>query len=112
DRLMDRPPRGEYNSRLDVTFVSHLSGTEPRSISAIAATVVHEGGHDLQPNLRLVTQLLDRTVPESERPLVSAQLQFEREYQGFQLQQRFLQGLAGFRSDDLLNDQRLPKTDD
>ncbi|MGW4460877.1 toxin glutamine deamidase domain-containing protein [Micromonospora sp. NPDC004704] len=113
--------RGFYDSRLGITFVNPTGAarhpvtgesiTVPRPISAIAATVVHEGMHAMQPNMALVSDLVRDSMSGAEARRLVQQLRLEREFQAFSVQQRFMHGLTGFRSSDPQVDPRIPSTD-
>ncbi len=109
--------RGMYDARSGVTVVDTMDQGQRRSVSAVAATIVHESMHALQPNLTLLGDHIqdavrgrpgeDATVTE-----VRARLMFEREYQAFTVQQHFLRGLSGFRERlDESHNLRIPRTD-
>ncbi|MFI6761338.1 toxin glutamine deamidase domain-containing protein [Micromonospora sp. NPDC050417] len=113
--------RGFYDSRLGITFINPTGAarhpvtgesiTVPRPISAIAATVVHEGMHAMQVNMALLSDLARTSLPRAESRRLVQQLRLEREFQAFSVQQRFMHGLAGFRSPDPQVDPRIPSTD-
>ncbi|WP_165440834.1 phosphotransferase [Candidatus Protofrankia datiscae] len=104
-------PRGFYDPEVGVTFVNPQAGDGPRSLGALAATVVHEGMHALQPSRALLGGAIETSLPRGMAARVHNQLTFEREYQGFAVQQEFLRGLAGHRSLDPTDDPRIPNSD-
>ncbi|WP_460793312.1 hypothetical protein, partial [Micromonospora sonneratiae] len=114
-------PAAFYDPVSGVTFVNHEGVARspitqgdahfPRPISAVAATVVHEGMHALQPNNALLNDMLLAMPDRAEASQLRALLTFEREFQGFAAQQQFLQGLTGNRSPDFATDPRIPATD-
>ncbi|MFD1325898.1 toxin glutamine deamidase domain-containing protein [Micromonospora sonneratiae] len=113
-------PSGFYDPVSGVTFVNHegvarspitqSNARFPRPISAVAATVVHEGMHALQPNNKLLNDMLLAMPDRAEASRLRAQLTFEREFQAFTVQQQFLRGLTGNRSPDFGTDPRIPVT--
>ncbi|MEU8374173.1 glycosyltransferase [Micromonospora sp. NPDC048894] len=108
--------RGGFDSRHGLTFVAAEDGGQPRPISALAATVLHEGMHRLQPNpdhigSHLLEAVAEGRLPRTARDEVLVSLRFEGEFQAFTVQQQFLRGLAGFRSADHSADPRLPRSD-
>ncbi|BCJ68638.1 glycosyltransferase [Polymorphospora rubra] len=121
DRLRDwiaGPARGGFWSEAGLMFVDPTSGGAPRSISAVAATLVHEGMHLLQPNSALLGQAVRAAAADlpGGRALVDralADIRLESELAAFSVQQKFLRGLAGHHADgDLATDPRLPRSDD
>ncbi|WKU08265.1 glycosyltransferase [Micromonospora sp. HUAS LYJ1] len=108
--------RGGFDSRHGLTFIAAGDGGQPRPIGALAATVLHEGMHRLQPNpdhigSHLLEAVADGRLPRGARDDVLVNLRFEGEFQAFTVQQQFLRGLAGFRSADHASDPRLPRSD-
>ena len=99
---------GGFHPESGTTFVEPRSGGGPRPLSAFAATILHESLHPLQPRRDLVNIIHLRS---PDRHLINAHLIFEREFQAFAVQQRFVQGLAGFRLADHAGDMRIPRTD-
>jgi hypothetical protein len=110
--------RGRYEPRLAMTAINPMTTvvdratgqrvTVPRSLSAIAGTLVHESMHSLQPNFHRLSGLIDANVPMPGRVAVSEQIRLEIEYQAFAVQQHFLRGLAGFQSPNYGADPRIP----
>lgn len=111
NRISSGRVRGFYHPSLDVTFVNHRAGTGARPISALAATVVHEGMHALQPSNRLLQEAIRSDVPPNAQDTARGLLRFEREFQSFAVQQEILRGLTGHRSPDYTADPRIPNTD-
>ncbi|MEU1751846.1 hypothetical protein ABZ436_04165 [Micromonospora matsumotoense] len=108
--------RGGFDSRHGLTFIAAEDGGQPRPISALAATVLHEGMHRLQPNpdhigSHLIEAVAEGRLPRAARDAALVGLRFEGEFQAFTVQQQFLRGLAGFRSTDHASDPRLPRSD-
>ncbi|MEU1603555.1 hypothetical protein [Micromonospora matsumotoense] len=108
--------RGGFDSRHGLTFIAAEDGGQPRPISALAATVLHEGMHRLQPNpdhigSHLLEAVAEGRLPRAARDAALVGLRFEGEFQAFTVQQQFLRGLAGFRSTDHASDPRLPRSD-
>lgn len=113
----DPAARGGYRADIGVTFVSVEDAGQPRPISAIAATIVHEGMHALQPHSKLVFEAVQDgvnrgAISRADAEAILANLRFEREFEAFVVQQEFLRGLAGSGSPGYHSDQRLPRSDD
>jgi hypothetical protein len=117
DAINNQYAKGVYDAKAGVTLVDTVDRGNPRSVSAVAATIVHESMHVLQPNLHLLrSRMMDSLAghPDADARMtdIGARMMFEREYQAFTVQQHFLRGLAGFR--DRLDDshhQQIPATD-
>ncbi|SCE91851.1 hypothetical protein GA0070216_103124 [Micromonospora matsumotoense] len=110
------PARGGFDTRTEILYVDPRDGATNRPISAVAATVVHESMHRLQPSPDVVGDVLAQGVAEGRYgDDISAQVlvpfRFEGEFQAFAVQQHFLRGLAGFRVADHGGDPRLPRSD-
>ncbi|MER7440713.1 hypothetical protein [Micromonospora avicenniae] len=117
DKWIRGAARGGFDNDTGILYVDPRdAGGADRSISAVAATVVHESMHRLQPNPRLVQQHVVKLVAEGRLgsdavDQVLTPLRFEGEYQAFKVQQHFLRGLAGFRALDHSGDLRVPRSD-
>ncbi|MBM7078933.1 WXG100-like domain-containing protein [Micromonospora humida] len=116
DAWIRGPARGGFDTRTEILYVDPRDGATNRPISAVAATVVHESMHRLQPSPDVVGDVLAQGVAEGRYgDDVSAQVlvpfRFEGEFQAFAVQQHFLRGLAGFRATDHAGDPRLPRSD-
>ncbi|MFY1588694.1 hypothetical protein ACN267_29860 [Micromonospora sp. WMMD734] len=116
DAWIRGPARGGFDTRTEILYVDPRDGATFRPISAVAATVVHESMHRLQPGPDVVGDVLAQGVAEGRYgDDISAQVlvpfRFEGEFQAFAVQQHFLRGLAGFRATDHAGDPRLPRSD-
>ncbi|WP_228544316.1 glycosyltransferase [Micromonospora sp. S-DT3-3-22] len=110
------PARGGFDTRTEILYVDPRDGTAHRPISAVAATVVHESMHRLQPGPDVLGDLLARGIAEGRygddvEAQVLVPFRFEGEFQAFVVQQQFLRGLAGFRALDHAGDPRVPRSD-
>ncbi|RKN32908.1 WXG100-like domain-containing protein [Micromonospora musae] len=117
DKWIQGTARGGFNPRTEILYVDPRdAGGSSRPISAVAATVVHESMHRLQPRTDLVADHIDQGVAEGRYGEdvflnVMAPLRFEGEFQAFAVQQQFLRGLAGFREIQHGGDLRVPRSD-
>ncbi|BCB82507.1 hypothetical protein Pflav_089170 [Phytohabitans flavus] len=112
DQVTVQQPRGFYDPRLGAMFINPTTSSgDPRSLSAIATTMVHEGMHAVQPNNAMLRDMVEDHVHPDARQDVYRQLRLEREFQAFTVQQEFLHGLAGHRSPDPSGDPRIPNSD-
>jgi len=89
---------GTVDWRLGVVFVAAQQAL-PRSLTAVAATLVHEGVHLLQPDTRpldaaIVRRLAGGAPSGVTRHRVLAYARFEREFEAFVVEQAFLRGLS------------------
>ncbi|WP_431886332.1 hypothetical protein [Micromonospora wenchangensis] len=110
------PARGGFDTRTEILYVDPRDGATNRPISAVAATVVHESMHRLQPSPDVLGDVLAQGVAEGRfgddiPAQVLVPFRFEGEFQAFAVQQHFLRGLAGFRAADHAGDPRLPRSD-
>src|SRR5690606_6105753 len=64
--LVAQRPRGFHDPVSGTIVISPRYGDQPRSLSDIAAVLVHEGTHALQPDARLIRDMLD-SVPPTQR---------------------------------------------
>ncbi|MEV4727126.1 hypothetical protein AB0K29_26140, partial [Micromonospora humida] len=116
DAWIRGPARGGFDTRTEILYVDPRDGATNRPISAVAATVVHESMHRLQPSPDVVGDVLAQGVAEGRYgddvpAQVLVPFRFEGEFRAFAVQQHFLRGLAGFRATDHAGDPRLPRSD-
>ncbi|MEV6376161.1 hypothetical protein [Micromonospora musae] len=117
DKWIQGTARGGFDTRTEILYVDpREAGGTDRSISAVAATVVHESMHRLQPNPHVVEEHVRTLATEGQlerdaAKKILAPLRFEGEFQAFAVQQQFLRGLAGFRAFDHAGDPRVPRSD-
>ncbi|WP_407567253.1 glycosyltransferase [Polymorphospora sp. A560] len=110
--------RGGFMSETGLIFVAPHSADGPRPISAVAATLVHEGMHLLQPNSALLgpaVQAAAGALPDADvvTTRALADIRLDGELAAFTVQQAFLRGLAGHHAGaDLSADPRVPRSDD
>ncbi len=93
--LGDPRTLGLYDPALDLAFAR-----PGRSLTEVAASVVHESTHTLQPDWRgeLAAMEQQARTPAELRELI-AQRKFEREFEAFSAQREFLRRLVHYRTE-------------